>query len=147
MFAPAARDWQTIIAASMQTIESRANRKGHARAADIKEAVRHIMLRSAGLWRHQDTLSVGRDSLRDLARTAAEDTATDGIDEAIEACELDHMLSTAQIIVKAAMLRTESRGAHQRRDFPQQDDAGWLKHTGFRTDRSGGFLHQDVPIQ
>jgi succinate dehydrogenase/fumarate reductase flavoprotein subunit len=147
MFAPAARDWQAVITTSMQTIEGRTGRKGHARVTDIKEAVRHIMLRSAGLWRHQDTLSAGQDSLRGLARTAAADTATDGIDEAIEACELDHMLSTAQIIVKAALLRTESRGAHQRRDFPQQNDADWLKHTGFHTDRSGGFLHQDVPIQ
>jgi succinate dehydrogenase/fumarate reductase flavoprotein subunit len=105
------------------------------------------MLRGAGLWRHQDTLSEGQDSLRDLARTASGDIATNGIDQAIEACELDHMLSTAQIIVKAALLRTESRGAHQRRDYPQQNDADWLKHTGFRTDRAGGFTHQDVPIQ
>ncbi len=147
MFAPAPRDWQGVIAASIQKIESRTGRNGHARVTDIKEAVRHVMLRSAGLWRHQQTLSAGQDALRDLVRTASTDTATEGIDQAIEACELDHMLSTAQIIVKAALLRTESRGAHQRRDFPQQNDADWLKHTGFQTDRNGGFLHCDVPIQ
>jgi succinate dehydrogenase/fumarate reductase flavoprotein subunit len=141
------RDWQSIIAASMQTIESRADRKGEARVSDIKEAVRHIMLRAAGLWRHQDTLAEGEAALFDLARTASGDIATSGIDQAIEACELDHMLSTARMIVKAALLRTESRGAHQRRDYPQQNDAVWLKHTGFRTDRAGGFAHQDVPIQ
>jgi succinate dehydrogenase/fumarate reductase flavoprotein subunit len=147
MFAPAARDWQAVITASMQTIESYADRKGQARVPDLKEAVRHIMLRAAGLWRHQDTLAEGQASLRDLARTASGDIATSGIDQAIEACELDHMLLTAQIIVKAALLRTESRGAHQRRDYPQQNDADWLKHTGFRTDSAGGFAHQDVPIQ
>lgn len=147
MFAPGARDWQAILAASMRAIKDHTDQKGHARVNDIKEEVRHIMLRSAGLWRHRDTLSAGEDALCGLTRTASEDTATGGIDQAIEACELDHMLSTAQMIVKAALLRTESRGAHQRRDYPQQNDADWLKHTGFRTDRSGGFVHQDVPIQ
>jgi succinate dehydrogenase/fumarate reductase flavoprotein subunit len=147
MFAPAARDWQAVIAASMQTIEDYAGRKGQARVPDLKEAVRHIMLRAAGLWRHRDTLSEGQAALGDLARAASSDVAVGGMDQAIGACELDHMLSTAQIIVKAALLRTESRGAHQRRDYPQQNDADWLKHTGFRTDRAGGFTHQDVPIQ
>jgi succinate dehydrogenase/fumarate reductase flavoprotein subunit len=57
------------------------------------------------------------------------------------------MLATAQMIVEASLLRTESRGAHQRRDFPKQDDAHWLKHIGFRTDGGGGLLREDVPIQ
>jgi succinate dehydrogenase/fumarate reductase flavoprotein subunit len=147
MFAPGARDWQAIIARSTQTIRSYADRTGEARVYDIKEAVRHVMLRAAGLWRHHDTLAEGQDSLRDLARTASGDIATGDIDQAIEASELGHMLSTAQMIVQAALLRTESRGAHQRRDHKQQDDANWLKHTGFRSDRAGGFAHQDVPIQ
>ena len=43
--------------------------------------------------------------------------------------ELGHMLDVAQVIVASALARQESRGAHYRRDFPQRDDAGWLKHT------------------
>ena len=142
-----ARDWPAIVAASMATIEDKADRKGQARAADLKDALRHTMLRAAGLWRHEDTLLDGQNALSELARTASSDMATGGIEQGIEACELDHMLQTAQMIVKAALLRTESRGAHQRRDFPDQNDTVWLKHTGFTTDRAGGFTHQDVPIR
>jgi len=29
----------------------------------------------------------------------------------------------------SAQARTESRGAHDRSDFPERDDANWLKHT------------------
>ena len=43
--------------------------------------------------------------------------------------ELGYMLEAAQVIVASALARQESRGAHYRTDFPERDDAGWLKHT------------------
>jgi succinate dehydrogenase / fumarate reductase flavoprotein subunit len=39
------------------------------------------------------------------------------------------MLIVAEVVVAGALARTESRGAHFRRDFPQRDDRNWLKHT------------------
>jgi succinate dehydrogenase/fumarate reductase flavoprotein subunit len=141
------RDWNTIIENSVRAIRADDGHKGAARAPALKDNVRDIMLRSAGLWRNEEGLMQGRDRLRELARIAATDLATDGIEQAIEARELGHMLSTALMIVEASLMRTESRGAHQRRDFPKQDDANWLKHIGFRTDGAGGLLREDVPIQ
>jgi len=47
----------------------------------------------------------------------------------IEALELGSMLDIALCIATGALARTESRGAHSRRDHPQRDDANWLKHT------------------
>jgi len=49
--------------------------------------------------------------------------------------ELDLMLDVAATIAHSARNRRESRGAHSRTDFPQRDDANFLKHTlAFRTD-------------
>jgi len=141
------RDWAKVIGASLAAIDAYGGKKGHARASELKDSLRDIMLRSAGLWRSEEGLSGGRDDLRGIASAAANDLQADGIDQAIEACELDHMLSTARIIVESSLLRTESRGAHQRRDYPKQDDANWLKHIGFRTDGAGGFVREDAPIQ
>ena len=56
------------------------------------------------------------------------------------------MITTARMIAEAALLRTESRGAHQRTDFPQTDDANWLKHTSFRRDSQGGIVRENLPI-
>lgn len=42
------------------------------------------------------------------------------------AFEHRNMLDVAEVIIAAATARTESRGAHYRRDFPQRDDAAWL---------------------
>lgn len=45
--------------------------------------------------------------------------------------ELKNMLALASLVVKAAILRQESRGAHYRTDFPAADDQNWLKNIIF----------------
>ncbi len=42
--------------------------------------------------------------------------------------ELQNMLACAQLIVRGALAREESRGAHQRSDFPETNDEKFLKH-------------------
>jgi succinate dehydrogenase/fumarate reductase flavoprotein subunit len=45
------------------------------------------------------------------------------------------MLTLSSMVVKAGLLREESRGAHFRSDFPASDDKNWLKNIVFQ----GGF--------
>jgi succinate dehydrogenase / fumarate reductase flavoprotein subunit len=47
----------------------------------------------------------------------------------LSALEIENLLDLAEVVVVGALARTESRGAHSRRDFPQRDDVNWLKHT------------------
>ena len=49
--------------------------------------------------------------------------------------EFTNMLTVASLIIKAARLRKESRGTHQRTDFPKKDDKNWKKHIILRQDR------------
>ena len=48
--------------------------------------------------------------------------------DVIAAIELGYLLDVAEAIVVAAQERKESRGAQFRTDFPQRNDAEWLKH-------------------
>jgi len=48
--------------------------------------------------------------------------------ELLWALELRSLLDLADTILIGALAREESRGAHSRKDFPNRDDARWLKH-------------------
>lgn len=47
----------------------------------------------------------------------------------IGALETFNMVLLAEVVVNAALLRKESRGAHSRLDYPKRDDANFLKHS------------------
>jgi succinate dehydrogenase / fumarate reductase flavoprotein subunit len=43
--------------------------------------------------------------------------------------ELDNLISQAAVTLHGAHARKESRGAHAHEDFPDRNDAEWMKHT------------------
>ena len=47
----------------------------------------------------------------------------------VETIELENLMVQAVVAMAAAANRSESRGAHAREDFPERDDANWLKHS------------------
>ncbi len=52
----------------------------------------------------------------------------------VEALELDNLLEVAEATALSAQIRTESRGAHSREDYPDRDDENWLAHSFFNTE-------------
>jgi succinate dehydrogenase/fumarate reductase flavoprotein subunit len=55
----------------------------------------------------------------------------------VDALELASMLDVAELVAGSALVRRESHGHHFRLDFPQQDDANWLKHTSVKQGPGG----------
>ena len=47
----------------------------------------------------------------------------------IETLELDNLMAQANVTMASAENRKESRGAHAHEDFPDRNDAEWMKHT------------------
>jgi L-aspartate oxidase len=41
---------------------------------------------------------------------------------------LQNMMTVAELVLRAALIREESRGVHYRKDFPNTNDRNW-KHT------------------
>jgi succinate dehydrogenase/fumarate reductase flavoprotein subunit len=47
----------------------------------------------------------------------------------MRAIEFSLMVAVAEAIAHSARVREESRGFHYRRDFPDEDNTNWLRHT------------------
>jgi fumarate reductase flavoprotein subunit len=57
------------------------------------------------------------------------------------------MLDVAEAIANSALARTESRGSHQRTDFPERNDDKFLKHSlAYHTDNKPRINYKDVII-
>jgi fumarate reductase flavoprotein subunit len=106
---------------------------GEERIGTIREELQHDMDAGAGVFRTREgleklTRQLG--SLRDrFEKIKVEDSSRTFNTEMTAALELDFMIEISETIAHSALAREESRGAHARRDFPERDDAKWLKHT------------------
>ncbi len=56
------------------------------------------------------------------------------------------MLDLAEVIVESAKQRTESRGAHQRTDYPARDDQRFLTHSLAYRPRGGSTRIEYLPV-
>jgi fumarate reductase flavoprotein subunit len=105
---------------------------GKEKIATLRTEMHRIMEQSAGIYRTELVL---KDAVAGLQRlqTRCQDLALDDDSytfntELIAALELSYMLDVAQAIVHSALERRESRGSHQRTDYPQRDDQKFLAH-------------------
>jgi len=60
--------------------------------------------------------------------------------ELVAAYRVQKMLKVALCVAYGALMRTESRGAHFREDFPRRNDVEWLKRTLATWKRDGDSL-------
>jgi fumarate reductase flavoprotein subunit len=109
------------------------NLNGHERLADLRTEMQQTMEESAGIYRNGVALAKGVEVLRRLqeryAHIRIEDHSKTFNTERVTALELAFMLDVAEAILHAAIRREESRGAHQRTDFPARDDRRFLAHS------------------
>ncbi len=105
---------------------------GRERASTLREEMQHIMEECAGIYRNGPALAAAQQNLRKLqersSNLALDDHSFTFNTDPTTALELNFMLDVAESMVASALQRTESRGAHQRTDFPVRDDEKFLAH-------------------
>jgi fumarate reductase flavoprotein subunit len=105
---------------------------GRERIATIREEMQKTVEESVGIYRTGASLLKAAETLQKLQERFRDVTLDDHSHtfntELTAALELSFMLHVAEAIVQGALHRTESRGAHQRTDFPKRDDDNFLAH-------------------
>ena len=101
--------------------------------AEVGSELRRTMQSHCGVFRNQQLLSEGVHKVMEIAeraaRTAIADKSRTFNTARVEALELDNLVEAAKATIVSAEARRESRGAQARSDYPDRDDAHWLKHT------------------
>jgi fumarate reductase flavoprotein subunit len=109
------------------------NGGGRERIASLREEMQKIMEHSAGIYRSGQSLSGAADKLHEIQERFRNIHLDDHghlfNTELISALELSCMLEVAETMAQCALERTESRGAHQRTDYPARNDEKFLAHS------------------
>jgi succinate dehydrogenase/fumarate reductase flavoprotein subunit len=98
---------------------------------ELRRALKLTMWEKAGIIRDGEGL---RGALAEIAslREALGGAGAADPRELVKLLELDNMVTTAEMVCRAALMRTESRGAHYRSDHPQEDNREWLRNIFIR---------------
>jgi fumarate reductase flavoprotein subunit len=108
-------------------------RRGRERIATLRAEMHQVTETCAGIYRTETALKEGAGKLKQLQERfqdlSLDDHSYTFNTQLIQALELSYMLDLAQTIVQSALERRESRGSHQRSDYPQRDDERFLAHS------------------
>jgi fumarate reductase flavoprotein subunit len=125
-------------------------RDGTEPIADLRLRMQQTMEDAAGIYRTGEELAKGADILRELQdrvrSVSLEDHSRTFNTQLVAALELANMLDVAEAIIESALQRTESRGAHQRTDFPARNDEHFLAHSLIHRGGDGDHQVELAPV-
>ena len=101
--------------------------------AEVGAEMRRTMQLHCGVFRFPDGLAEGVRRMQEVGKRAeslyVKDKSKVFNTARVEALELENLVEVAMSTMVSAHARQESRGAHDRSDFPDRNDAQWMKHT------------------
>ncbi len=101
------------------------NTDGDPRA--IREAIQKLSMDKFGVLKTEEGLLEGLKTLDDIRKTAREKMYAEDPRELRLAFEAECMIDCQEMHAKAALMRTETRGVHNRLDHPYMDNDEWIK--------------------
>jgi len=125
-------------------------RKEGLRPVAVKNKLTSMMWDKVGIFRtgkeiQEAIAEVERIKAKDLPQLYAMDGNTRYNREWIEAMEIENLVTVAEMVARAALMREESRGAHYRRDFPKTDNQNWFGSIMIQQ-KNGDMQFQKTPV-
>jgi succinate dehydrogenase / fumarate reductase flavoprotein subunit len=142
---------EDMVNSALNRIEKIKSNTGKEKAAILRKELQIIMMSNVGVFRDEKKLTTALEKVEELEQrleqVEIDDKGKKFNTDLTEALELNNLLHFAELIVKGALNRQESRGAQYRTDYPKRDDQNWLKHTiAFKKDGEIVFDYKPVVI-
>ena len=141
-----ARDFGRVIADAVLAVEMQTFAATGPTADEVKTEIRQVMSEVAGIYRSEAGLLRGAQALREIGQTVENGLSVTNHGDWSAAREVKSMVLSGKCVISAALARKESRGAHQRLDYPKQDDSGFLVHLAIRFGQNGEPVLSTIPI-
>jgi fumarate reductase flavoprotein subunit len=107
--------------------------RGDESLAKVRREMRNSLEEGAGIYREEASTSATCDTIAELKQRfgaiEVHDKSNVFNTDLQQALELRNLLDIAETVAEGSLQRRESRGAHQRLDHPERDDAGFLRHS------------------
>jgi succinate dehydrogenase/fumarate reductase flavoprotein subunit len=110
----------------------------------LSRLLKEVMWQKAGIVRYRGSLEEMLQRIEAFRSPGSKFQVTTWT-QLIRYLEFQNMLLISEMICRAALLRTESRGSHYRSDYPEEDNSNWLKNIVLRKEE-GGMRLEAVPI-
>ncbi|MEM0240857.1 MAG: FAD-dependent oxidoreductase [Candidatus Nezhaarchaeales archaeon] len=136
------------VEACIKMVDEIYERKEGVPASQVKSKIQRIMDEYVGVVKTESDLKKALAELEyievnDLPRICLGEERS--YQTLMNALEVINMVCVGKIVATAALHRTESRGAHYREDYPERDDAHWLKHVAIKSE-AGRMIVKTVPV-
>jgi succinate dehydrogenase / fumarate reductase flavoprotein subunit len=123
----------------MRSLAALAGREGTHEVKALFTDVQNLLWETAGILRDEDSLRAGLDELDSLRERVSDITVGPITSTSFEfAVDITFMLTAAEAILRGAIERTESRGAHFRVDHPEIDP-DWRRNIYLKRADIGGM--------
>jgi succinate dehydrogenase/fumarate reductase flavoprotein subunit len=137
-------DRQALCKAAANRISQWAGRAD--KGAELMERLRKIMWEDGGIIRNAEGLCRARAAVQEIQEEAFSPPSRPGGKALLDLIALRSAAKAAALILEAALRRQESRGAHFREDFPDQDDGHWQGHLHVHLGCGGEPVWRFVPV-
>jgi succinate dehydrogenase / fumarate reductase flavoprotein subunit len=118
---------------SLSRLEKFRHASGGTPTAQLRARMQHVMQTNCAVFRTGEVLQEGSRLIHQvfdgIGDVHVSDRSLIWNSDLIETLEFVNLIEQAVVTMDSAVNRTESRGAHARKDFPDRDDKNWMKHT------------------